>query len=358
LDEGYWIPYNGENGKTWTFIDFSKVKKYIRAIKSLHTFVIADSCYSGTIFAEKGKAKNSVPGDFYVPSRYVLTAGRNEVVLDGQQGKNSPFADSLMFHLRNDQGPHISASELCEKVKKEVSLNEDQIPRYGDIRGVGGRGGMFYFFEKGYTPERPRKEPPVVTADPVRDTRAPEEPVIETPSPPVIRSLSDLKKVLKDSLQIRDFEETFAIVHKYLKTDSRAYNDWIFQQGRYSGIVRQQQKGTIDNDFAQRTYNQIADALVYQIDKLKESDVNIPKELEPETDGDTAIDSGPFWDKIHQLDLESLQRQAATWKEKIAYFEEEAPLITDLDQKFVLKKKLEDAKKKYNALIQTISEKE
>jgi hypothetical protein len=183
LDEGYWIPYNGENGKNWTFIDFSKVKKYIRAIKSLHTFVIADSCYSGRSLQNRDKGKNSVPKDFFVPSRYVLTAGRNEVVLDGQQGKNSPFADSLMFHLRNDQGPHISASELCEKVKKEVSLNEDQIPRYGDIRGVGGRGGMFYFFEKGYAPERPRKEPPVVTADPVRDTRPPEEPVIETPSP-------------------------------------------------------------------------------------------------------------------------------------------------------------------------------
>jgi hypothetical protein len=358
LDEGYWIPYNGENGKNWTFIDFSKVKKYIRAIKSLHTFIIADSCYSGTMFSNRDKGKKFLPKDFFIPSRYVLTAGRNEVVLDGKPGDNSPFADSLMWHLKNDQGPHISVSELAERVKTDVSNNVDQIPRYGSIHGIGDRGGMFYFFEKGYAPERPPKPSPVPKDDPVRDTKPPEEPAIETPTPPVIRGLSDLKKVLKDSLQIRDFEETFATVHKYLKTDSRAYNDWIFQQGRYSGIIRQQQKGLIDNDFAQRTYNQIAEALVYQIDKLKESDVNIPKELEPEKDGDTEIDSGPFWDKIHQLDLESLQRQAATWKEKIAYFEEEAPLITDIDQKFALKKKLEDAKNKYNALIKTIAEKE
>ncbi len=357
IEEGFWIPFDAENGESHTYLDFGMVKKFIRAIKSLHTFIIADSCYSGTLFSERSKGKQYLPKDFFLPSRYVLTAGRNEVVSDGRPGDNSPFAESLMYHLKNDQGPYISLTELCEKVKTDVSSNVDQMPRYGSIHGIGDRGGMFYFFEKGYMPERPPKES-LVSGGEKREARTPSEPAIETPAPPVIRSLADLAQALKNSLQIRDFEETFAIVHKYLKTDSGAYNDWIFQQGRYSGIVRQQKKGLIDNDFAQRTYNQIADALVYQIDKLKESDVNIPKTLEPEINGDTEIDSGPFWDRIHQLDLESLKRQATSWKEKIAYFEEEAPLVTDIEQKFVLKKKLEDAKKKYNALIKTINEKE
>jgi hypothetical protein len=239
-----------------------------------------------------------------------------------------------------------------------VSSNVNLIPRYGSVHGIGDRGGMYYFFEKGYMPERPPKEP-MVSEGRKREVSTPgDEQAIETTSPPVIRTLSDLKKSLMDSLQIRNFEETFAIVHKYLKTDSRAYNDWIFQQGRCNGIERQQQKGLIDNDFAQRTYNQIADALVYQIDKLKESDVDISQQSQPLKGEDSKIESGSFWDKIQQLDMESLKRQAATWKEKIAYFEEEEPLVTDLDQKFALKKKLHDAKKKYNALIKTISEKE
>jgi hypothetical protein len=358
LEEGFWIPYNGKGEKPWTFIDFSKVKKYIRAIKSLHTFIIADSCYSGTMFSERSKGKQFMPKDFFIPSRYVLTAGRNEVVLDGKPGDNSPFADSLMWHLKNDQGPHISVSELCEKVKTDVSSNVTQIPRYGSVHGIGDRGGMYYFFEKGYTPERPKKKEPLSNNDATRDANNDQpEPVIETPTPPIIRSLSDLAKTLKESIQIRDFEETFAIVHKYLKTDSNAYNDWIFQQGRYSGIVRQQKKGLIDNDFAQRTYNQIADALVYQIDRLKDADVDIPTQLEPEKNGDTEMDSGPFWEKIQELDLESLKRQATTWKEKISYFEEEEPLLTDPNQKFALKKRLEEAKQKYNALIKIIAEK-
>lgn len=357
IDEGFWIPFDAENGESHTYMDFGMVKKYIRAIKSLHTFIIADSCYSGTLFAERSADREYVPQDFFIPSRYVLTAGRNEVVSDGKPGDNSPFADSLIWHLKNDQGPHISLNELCEKVKRDVMGNVKQIPRFGSIHGIGDRGGMFYFFDKGYTPDRPPK-PPIGTDEKKKDGKGPDEPKVESPVPPVIRNLEDLRKALKESLQIRDFEETFAIVQKYLKTDSRAYNDWIFQQGRHSGIVRQQQKGVIDNDFAQRTYNQIAEALVYQIDKLKDSDVDIPQQLEPVKDGDNEIDSGPFWDKIHQLDLDSLKRQAATWKEKIAYFEEQEPLITDFDQKFALKKKLEEAKKKYNALIKTIEEKE
>jgi len=355
LEKGFWIPHDGKDDQPWENIDFSRIKDYIKPIKSRHTFIIADSCYSGTLFSERGGGEEPLPRDYFIPSRYLLTAGRNEVVSDGKPGDNSPFADSLMWHLNNDPGPQISAVALCEAVKKDVSSNVHQIPRYGSIHGIGDRGGMFYFLEKGYVPQAPEKKAPIGdNGDAERSGQGKKE----TTTTPVIRQFSDVVAALKKSVQLRDFDAAFELIEQYLKTDSKAYNDWIFQQGRYNGILRQQQKGTIDNDFAQRQYNQIADALVYQIERLKAGDIQIPEPDVPEQEEDEPIDSGPFWEKIHKLDLDSLRRQATTYKQKIAYLEEQEPLITDPSQKFALSKQLEEARHKYNALLKTIKEKE
>ncbi len=358
LDEGSWIPYDGEGGQSWSFLDFSRIVKYIKAIKTLHTFIIADSCYSGSLFSDRSIHKEPLPRDFFIPSRYILTAGRNEVVSDGKPGDNSPFADSLLWHLENDPGPHISVTELCERVKKDVSSNVKQIPRYGSVHGIGDRGGMFYFFEKGFAPKAPERKEPLRSEGTNRSGTNEESEPEYSPTEVVIRSFWDFKAALKKSVQLREFEDTFDLIDKFLKPDSKVYNDWIFQQGRYNGIQRQHKKGVIDHDFAQRTYNQITDALFYEINRLKQEFTILPEEKKPDINILSTIGTDPFWEKIQRLDLESLQRQATTWKEKITYLEEEEPLITDSSQKFALKKRLEEARKKYDAIIKTIKEKE
>ncbi len=355
LDKGFWIPYDGKNDEPWSNMDFSRIKDYIKPIKSLHTFIIADSCYSGTLFSERSKAEKPLPRDYFIPSRYLLTAGRNEVVSDGKPGDNSPFADSLMWHLRNDPGPQISVVDLCEAVKKDVMSNVEQVPRFGSVHGIGDRGGMFYFMEKGFTLVKEK----VSSADRERPLlHRSSEAGKEKETTPVIRSFKDVVAALKKNMALRDFEATFQLIDQYLKTDSRAYNDWIFQQGRYNGILNQQRKGLIDTDFAQRQYNQIAEALVYHIDRIKEEDISIPQPDVPEDQGNGEFEKGLFWEKIHQLDLESLKRQATSWKEKIAFLEEEEPLTVDPNQRFALKKRLDEARQKYNALLKTIEEKE
>ena len=53
--------------------------------------MIVDSCFSGSLFM-RFKSVGLAERLEHIPSRWGLTAGRNEVVADGKMGNNSPFA--------------------------------------------------------------------------------------------------------------------------------------------------------------------------------------------------------------------------------------------------------------------------
>lgn len=140
--EGYWIPSNAGRGAIEDYVPNSKIRTILNAIQSHHTFLIADSCFSGSLFTTgKDVAQNRLDKD---PSRWGLTAGRNEIVDDGKPGANSPFADSLIYHLKNNDKP-IGVMELCRKVVEDVIANASQTPRGEPLKVEGHRGGQFYF---------------------------------------------------------------------------------------------------------------------------------------------------------------------------------------------------------------------
>ncbi len=349
LEEGSWIPFNGKAGASWTYIDFSRVLKYIKAIKSKHTFVIADSCYSGTLFTDRSKRSNITPRDFYIPSRYLLTAGRNTVVSDGKPGDNSPFADNLLWFLKNTKELQFSAATLCEKVKTGVSNNVAQIPRYGSIHGIGDRGGMFYFRKKDFIPS----EQPSVIVDgegEKRGQRIEQEPIQEVPESPEviqIKNLSDLKKSLLAGIAERDFDGIFELIERYVQEDSKIFSDFLQQQGRYNGLLKRQRKGLVGDDFAERQYNLISAALEDYIGKLKDKDVKL--NFTPEVDA--GLDANdPFWKVLENSEKESLRRQAKTYQEKLNFLEEEESMMTDPEQKFTLKKRIEDTVARLEAI--------
>ncbi|MDA7625744.1 caspase family protein, partial [bacterium] len=145
--EGYWVPVNAKQGAIQDYVSNSKIKMVLNVIKSRHTFLIIDSCFSGSLFMQyrsTGVAER-LERD---PSRWGLTAGRNEIVADGEAGKNSPFADSLIYHLKHSE-KSIGASELCNKVIEDVIANANQTPRGEPLKVEGHRGGQFFFHLKG-----------------------------------------------------------------------------------------------------------------------------------------------------------------------------------------------------------------
>ncbi len=153
IDEGYWIPVDAPLGHTNEYIANSRIVKYIRAINSLHTFLIVDSCFSGSLFATRSLGQQADANRLdEIPSRWLLTAGRNELVSDGRPGSHSPFADNVIYFLENNTEPSLSVTTLIDRVVNAVIHNARQTPRGEPLQDVGHRGGQFHFYRKGAVP--------------------------------------------------------------------------------------------------------------------------------------------------------------------------------------------------------------
>lgn len=145
FNEGYWIPVNGELGHTNDYIPNSRIITMLKAIKSQHTALIIDSCFSGTLFSQV----RSVGHRFAVKaSRWALASGRNEVVSDGSIGGNSPFAVSVLEFLKDNKSPMLLFSDLVQYVKIATSRNASQTPIGSPLQNVGDKGGEFVFHLK------------------------------------------------------------------------------------------------------------------------------------------------------------------------------------------------------------------
>ena len=141
--QGYWIPVDAPEGHYDQYIPNSEIKTILNAINSHHTFLMVDSCFAGALFA-KGVGKNVSKRYEADPSRWGLTSGRNEVVSDGKPGDNSPFAESLLYRLRQNT-TSLGVSELCAYVVEYVQANSNQTPIGEPLKAEGHKNGQFVF---------------------------------------------------------------------------------------------------------------------------------------------------------------------------------------------------------------------
>lgn len=146
LDEGYWVPVNAHRGKETEYLPNSTLLKYIKAIDTKHTFLVADACFSGSLFAQG--SRGYVENVESKKSRWGLTSGSLEYVSDGQTGKNSPFCSYFLRFLETNTKPKFPCSELIQYVKTSVANNSEQTPIGNPLRNVGDEGGEFVFYKK------------------------------------------------------------------------------------------------------------------------------------------------------------------------------------------------------------------
>ncbi|PHN03981.1 caspase family protein [Flavilitoribacter nigricans] len=165
IEEGYWIPVDAQLGDFSDYVSNSRIVKYLRAIDAHHILMIVDSCFSGTLFAHRnaGSEHSSAFRLDEIPSRWLLTAGRSEVVSDGKPGDHSPFADNILYFLENNSYDSLSIADLSDSVIDAVIYNSRQTPRGEPLQDVGHRGGQFYFHRKGHVPVAPVEDNPVKT---------------------------------------------------------------------------------------------------------------------------------------------------------------------------------------------------
>lgn len=145
LKEGFWVPVEANLGAVDEYMPNSSIQKILNVTEARHIFLISDSCYSGSLFSSYRSMELAERLE-KLPSRWGLTSGRNEVVMDGA-GDNSPFAESLLYQLRNADAP-LGVSNLCNRVVDSVTASVNQTPRGETLRVNGHQGGQFFFHPK------------------------------------------------------------------------------------------------------------------------------------------------------------------------------------------------------------------
>jgi hypothetical protein len=145
--QGYWFPSDAIRERRDTWISNSDLIDYITAIKSKHTLLISDACFSGSIF--KSRAIDVAPKDiqeiYKLPSRKAMTSGTMKEVPD-----KSVFMEYLVKRLNQNTDKFLPSEQLFASFKAAVINNSPngQVPQFGEIREAGDEGGDFVFIKK------------------------------------------------------------------------------------------------------------------------------------------------------------------------------------------------------------------
>lgn len=134
LDEdgkGFWIPTDASKDSTAFYISNSRIREYIEDLKALHTLLISDACFSGSLFKHSGISSDKAIEDLEkAVSRWALTSGRRkEPVQDGHPGDNSPFAKSILYVLKQNDRPKLKVSTFIDRVMDLTRQQGRQLPQ-------------------------------------------------------------------------------------------------------------------------------------------------------------------------------------------------------------------------------------
>ena len=148
LNQGFWLPTDARLNSKAQWLSNSTIRDYIGGIRSKHTLLITDACFSGSIFKERAVSfdnSRAVLEMYKLTSRKAMTSGALKTVPD-----NSVFITYLIKNLINNSQPLLSAEELFRTFKIAVINNSPngQVPQYGAIGQVGDEGGDFIFLKR------------------------------------------------------------------------------------------------------------------------------------------------------------------------------------------------------------------
>ncbi|TAL59677.1 MAG: caspase family protein [Bacteroidetes bacterium] len=142
---GYWLPKDAARNNPVNWIPNTDLTNYLGAIKSKHTLLIADACFSGGIFKTRSafSATYAVEMLYQLKSRKAITSGTLTLVPD-----RSVFFQYLIKNLKDNTNEYLSAEELFSKMRMAVINNSENVPQFGTIQNVGDEGGDFIFIKR------------------------------------------------------------------------------------------------------------------------------------------------------------------------------------------------------------------
>ena len=147
--QGWWVPADASDPtRPSSFISNEDVQAYIRGMQARHVYLVADSCFSGSLFGTR--ALPPISDRWYAElyqdrSRWGLTSGATEPVADRGLGGHSPFAYFFLKKLREHGGPYLVPSEIMGEVGPLVTNATAQQPLSEPLKQSGDEGGQFVF---------------------------------------------------------------------------------------------------------------------------------------------------------------------------------------------------------------------
>lgn len=144
IQTGYWLPADARSESKANWISNSTVRDYISGLKTKHTLLIADACFSGSIFNSRsieGSIDETGFAKLYrLPSRKAITSGTLNTVPD-----ESKFMEYLLRRLKENEMKYLPARKLFSQIETPVINNTNNVPQYGTIQNSGDEGGDFIF---------------------------------------------------------------------------------------------------------------------------------------------------------------------------------------------------------------------
>jgi hypothetical protein len=154
LGKGYWVPVDAQTTSTSDYISNNDIQTFLSGIKSKHTLLISDACFSGDIFRGNTIGVPFENSERYykevnnLASRQALTSGGIEPVMDGGKEGHSVFAYYFLKALTGNVSKFYDASQLFSTIKIPVTNNSEQSPQFQAIKNTGDEGGQFIFIKK------------------------------------------------------------------------------------------------------------------------------------------------------------------------------------------------------------------
>ncbi|MDP8238595.1 MAG: caspase family protein [Candidatus Hatepunaea meridiana] len=149
IKQGYWLPKNAKLNDRTNWLSNSTVCDYITGIKTRHTLLISDACFSGGIFKVRDPLVKGLPTSvrktYETPSRRAITSGALKKVPD-----RSVFVEFMLERLKQNTERYLYAQKLYIEIKNPVIDGSpfEQTPLYCVIHGTGDQDGDFIFIKR------------------------------------------------------------------------------------------------------------------------------------------------------------------------------------------------------------------
>lgn len=159
VEDGYWLPVNADPPPTNTYwVSNEFITRHLARLKAKRILIVADSCYAGLLANQKNNLLMGIKTNYtkeYLSyklakkSRFVLSSGGDQPVLDNGSNGHSVFASAFLEQLKNNQkimaGPDLYLKISEQVSKKANAMGVIQVPQLSAIKGANHEAGDFFF---------------------------------------------------------------------------------------------------------------------------------------------------------------------------------------------------------------------